>query len=120
MVGLIPRSGFVTDLQKVRMKEMGELFTPAQIKKHLRDRRYMMLYNFSKAGKNASKQVTENDDVDAPVTRSSVDDNEDWVVDLDAAEGKVTDIRRLDRYCIEQLIPLPLRSNILLLAKVDE
>ena len=55
MVGLIRKSGFVTDLRKVRMKEMGELFTPAQIKKHLRDRHYMIPYNLLKAGKNASK-----------------------------------------------------------------
>ena len=102
------------------MKEMGESFTPTQIKKHIRDRRYMMMYNFLKAGKKASKQATENDDVDAPATRSSVGDDEDWVVELDAAEGKVTAIRRLDRYCITQLIPLPLRSNLLLLVKVDE
>ena len=70
------------------MKEMGESFIPAQIKNHLHDRCYMTLYSFLKAGKNASKQATENDDVYAPVTRSSMGDDENRVVDLDAVRGR--------------------------------
>ena len=120
-IGHIPKSGFINDLRKLRFKQKGESFTPPQIAKDLRDRRRMMLYHFSKAGKVATKQRTNQTITEGGrVTRSQVDDLQDWVVDLDAAEGKTDDVRRLDRYCFEQLVPLPLRSNLLILVNIAD
>ena len=85
-IGHIPKSGFINDLRKLRFKQKGESFTPPQIAKDLRDRRRMMLYHFSKAGKVATKQRANQAIAEGGrVTRSQVDDLHDWVVDLDAA-----------------------------------
>ena len=52
-----------------------------------------MLYHFSKAGKtiNSKNDVGEVELESGPVTRSSVEDEEDWMIDLDAADCKVNE-----------------------------
>jgi len=120
---MVPKTGFVNKLRKARMAKIGTSFTSQDIEKHLRDRRNMMLYHFSRGGKIATKKrASEEDDQTAPpVTRSSLaDDDNYWVIDLDVAEGKMMDLKRLDRYCLEQLIPLPVRTSLLLLVNVDD
>lgn len=52
--------------------------------------------------------------------RSTVDVVDGWVVDLDATKGAITDTRRLDRYCFEQLVPLPGRTNLLMQFNVSD
>ena len=59
-----------------------------------------MLYHFNKAGKTKNTTSVEEDEPTGRVTRSSVEDEEDWVIDLDAADCKVTDTRKLSRYVI--------------------
>ncbi len=116
MIGNVPKTGFVNELWKARMAKVGTSFTTKDIEKHLRDRRNMMLYHFSRAVKIATKKYAseEDDQIEPPVMRSSLADDDDyWVVDLDAAEGKVTELKRLDRYYIEKLTPLPIRTSLL-------
>ena len=55
------------------------------------------------------------------VTRSSSPDGvDDWVIDMDATECVVTDIRRLDRYLIERLLTLQRKTKLLLLVDASE
>ena len=55
------------------------------------------------------------------MTRSStVVEDDDWVVDTDAATCEVTDVRRLDRYPLEHIFTLPEKSKLLLLVAVED
>ena len=81
-----------------------------------------MLYHFSKAGK-TSNSTNNAGDVElesGPVTRLSVDDVEDWMIDLDAADCKVNKTRRLSRYLLEHIFTLPKNTPLLLLVRVGD
>ena len=52
------------------------------------------------------------------MTRSSAPEHDDWTIDMDAAECRVTDTRRLDRYVLEYLFTLPRKTSLLLLSSV--
>ena len=55
------------------------------------------------------------------VTRSSTSiDDDDWVIDMDAVNCSVTDIRRLDRYCLEHIFNLEEKTKLMLLVSADD
>ena len=73
------------------------------------------------AAAHAGRHGIISDPGDARLTRSTTalcDD--DWMVDTDAAECRVTDVRRLDRYPLEHIFTLPERTHLLLLIAVDD
>ena len=78
-----------------------------------------MLYHFSKAGKtsNSKNDVGEVELESGPVTRSSVEDEEDWIIDLDAAGCKVSETCRLSRYLLEHIFTLPKNTPLHLLPR---
>ena len=67
------------------------------------------------------EHLSRDDTENARVTRSStVDDDDDWVIDVGAAEGSITDTRRLDRYALEQILTMPAGSRLLLLVNAED
>ena len=50
-----------------------------------------------------------------PVTRSSVEELDDWMVDTSAVEVSTTETRRLSVYPLEQLIRCDKKKDLLLL-----
>ena len=72
--------------------------------KEVRIRRESVYWHFDKSGKRNLDKPGNGDGHDddmggGRVTRSSVaEEDEDWTIDMDAANCEVTQIRRLDRY----------------------
>ena len=98
-------------------------FSKKEMDKDCRDRRGDMMYHFSRVGKKKTKHSgvgLDDGSTDRPITRSANDEDEDWTIDMDAANCEVSDIRRLDRYPIEQLLTQTNGSKLLLLVEVGE
>ena len=55
-----------------------------------------------------------------PVTRSSVKTDDDWVINLDAANCNVTDTRRLSHCILKHVMTLPAKAPILMLVRVAD
>ena len=113
MIGLVPKATFLKWFRDPWYIQT-ETATEQERLKELRDRRKSMLYHFSMHGKTGIPTVK---DEDGPmqVTRSStITDNDDWVLDVGAAKGSITDTWCLDRYTSEQIITMPAGSCLLL------
>ena len=76
-----------------------------------RDMRYN--FNFGRAWQECLS--SNEDDTKAHATRSTVVEDDYWVVDLPAAACEVVDTRRLDRYPLEQILTLDHHTPLLLL-----
>jgi len=120
MIGLVPKSTFLTWMRNKHAKK-GALSSEA-MKAEVRDQCLATLYHFSKTGKICTKNSVSPLDArtSLPFTRSSVDDNEDWVQDTEAANCQVTDTQRLSSYSLEYLMTLPTRTRLLLLVCIDD
>ena len=98
--------------------------SPATVKRDLARCREAIFYRFGDKMSSARSQrrpAETEDTAAARVTRSSSSaEGDDWVVDMDAAECKITNIRRLDRCCLEHLFSLEEKTNLLLLVAVDD
>ena len=91
------------------------------MKKEVTARRLQMLYHFSKVGKHNTKHSKMDDAEDGGrVTRSSVAEEEDWIIDMAAANCEVTDTRKLSRYPIEHIWTLDEGTPLLLLVEVSD
>ena len=68
-----------------------------------------------------SRHVSSGDDSTSRVTRSltSIDDD-NWIIDMDAINCSVTDIRRLNRYCLEHIFKLEEKTKLLLLVSAAD
>ena len=51
------------------------------------------------------------------MTRSSAPEVDDLLIDIDAADCRVDDVRRLDRYVLEHIFTLAPKSQLLLLVR---
>ena len=103
MTGLVPTTGFLGKDFRPRLYNPPSVpYTEGQIKRDMKNRRTMMLYNFCQlSGRNAA--ASDNED-DGRTLRSDVSDDDDWMIDSAALEMTTTDRRRLARYCLEQLL----------------
>ena len=96
--------------------------TPDTIKRETNSYRDSIFYYFGDklAGSRVSCHATPDKECQVRVTRySAVNDGEDWVINMDAADCRITDIRYLDRYCLEHIFTLEEKTNVLLFASVD-
>ena len=121
MIGLVPKTQLLPWLRNP--KTWGTIFekkSDGKMKSEINSRRQAMLYHFTKAGKTKGGEFEVDVEMERPVTRSSVETEDDWVIDLDAANCTVTDTRRLSRYMFEHLITLPINTPILLLVCVED
>lgn len=116
MIGLTPKSGFLGWLRAPAVGK-GEV-TLAMIRKEVKKRRDDIFWHFDKGRGLSAGQPSEF--ADAIVTRSSVSDDDDWVVDPDAAACSVSSTRRLDRYVLEHIFTLPEKTSLLLLVSAAE
>ena len=117
MIGLVPKTSFLKWFRDpfIRKGDVPE----KQRLKELRDHRKSMLYHFSMHGKTGTPSTEDTED--ARITRSStVDDDDDWVIDVGAAEGSIRDTRRLDRYALEQILTMPAGSRLLLIVNAED
>ena len=67
-----------------------------------------------------SCHVSPGNDSTSRVTRSSTSTDSDWVIDMDAVDCIVTDIRRLNRYCLGHIFKLEEKSKLLLMVSDDD
>ena len=85
--------------------------------KQVANRRLMIMYHFLKVGKYLKDNIVVAPS--GPVTRSMANDNEDnWVIDMDAATCNMAQTRRLDRYPIDHVLTLPRNTKLLLLVSI--
>ena len=124
MCGFIPKSGFLVKMRNLNVPS-GPV-SEKQMAKEVRIRRESVYWHFDKSGKRNLDKPGNGDGHDddmggGRVTRSSVaEEEEDWTVDMDAANGEVTQTRRLDRYSLEHILTLPERTKLLLLVQVSD
>ena len=116
MIGLVPKTGFV---DKWRHGIVPTNMSQVEINKRIDYMRKSTLNHFDLSWENTRQQNSPEEEATGPTTRSNADED-DWLVDMDAAECKVTDTRRLDRYPLEHIVTLPEKSSMLLLVKVDD
>ena len=116
MYGVVPKSGFFINQRK--LYEGKGVVDARQIQKDIKSRRESALWHFTKVGKTNTKNSGDEDA--GRVMRSSIPDTDDWVVDMDAANCSVSDIRRLSRYALEYIVTLPSKTTLLLLVNVDD
>ena len=124
MVGLTPKTAF---LDFLRSSTMGSGTIPAAtIKRETNACRDAIFHRFAnkmaivREGRSAAATATVGSSAGRVTRSSAVPDDDDWVVDMDAAECNVTDIRRLDRYCLEQIFVLEEKTKLLLLVSVAD
>ena len=91
------------------------------IKKGLNQCRIRIFHQFTKTSNRGETSFVDSvvDMGDGPVTRSSVEDEEDWVIDQSAMDVTTTDTRRLSLYCFEQLLMCRERDKFLILVRVS-
>ena len=116
MIGLVPKTSFLPWLRNDNDSK-GNV-TDAKLDRDVRSRRESILYHFSKRGKKGTNNTTEEVNT-GPVTRSSAVDDDEWIIDMEAANCDVTDTRRLSRYCLEHILTLAAGHRILLLVRVE-
>ena len=121
MLGLTPKSSFLDFLRAATMSS--GVVSPATVKRDTARCRDAIFHRFGDRMSSARSQrrPAAPEDTAARVTRSSSSgEGEDWVVDMDAAECKITNVRRLDRYCLEHIFTLEEKTNLLLLVAIDD
>ena len=121
MLGLTPKTTF---LDFLRAYIMGSgVVIPAIIKSETNCCRNAIFHRVSDTWTSAHVQqhADPKEESRARITRSSLpNEPEDWAVDMDAADCKVADVRRLDQYCLEHIFSLGEKINFLLLVSVDD
>ena len=99
MLGLTSKSSFLDFLRAATMGSGGG--SPATVKRDMARCRKAIFYRFGDRMSSARSQcrpAATEDAAAARVTRSSSStEGDDWVVDMDPAECKITNICRLDR-----------------------
>ena len=116
MIGLVPKTGFVMPWRRgIVPTNMSQV----EINKRIEYTRKSTLNHFDLSWDNTRQQNSPEEEATGPTTRSNADED-DWLVDVDAAECKVTDMRRLDRCPLEHIVTLPEKSSMLLLVKVED
>ena len=116
MYGFVPKTELLPWMRNSQQSKAK--LSDVSMKKEMRQIRQSILYHFSRS---SNLQVPGGTNASCgPTTRSSVDDDDDWMVDLDAASCEVTDTRRLNRYPLEQLFTLQARSRLLLLVDANQ
>mmetsp|Transcript_28898 Transcript_28898/g.61021 ORF Transcript_28898/g.61021 Transcript_28898/m.61021 type:complete len:390 (-) Transcript_28898:858-2027(-) len=119
MIGLVPKTAFFPWMRNFLVPK--HKITEAEMKTEVNAIRSSIMYHFSKSGKcQKHSPIDEIEDSSRRVTRSSVEEDDEWIVDMDAANCNVTDTRHLSRYALEHIITLPLGTPILLLFDVDD
>ena len=116
MIGLVPKSGFLVNQRK--LFEGNGKINDADIAAAIKQRREIVLWHFSRVGKTRTK--ASGDDSGGPITRSSLADDSDWAVDMDAVNCAVSDQRRLSRYAFEHIVTLPTKTAMLLFVLNDD
>ena len=99
MAGLVPKSGFLQWLRPDVFPGKGKTvpkYSDAVIESDIQSRRKWMHHNFLKQGTVGTADETPKD-LTGPVTRSSVDDDDKWMLDEDAFTMETTERRRLSR-----------------------
>ncbi len=120
MIGLVPKTSLCL---RLRNPPRGTKFPDKSaniMKKEINHIRMEMLYHFERGGKMLRLSPSDESANTRPITRSTVKPEEDWIVDLDAADCRVTDTQRLSRYVLERISTLPLNTPLLLLVRVSE
>ena len=115
MFRLVPKSGFLFN-QKKLFEGTGKV-DDAAVLVAIKKRRENVLWHFSRVGKTKTKGS--DDDNCGRVTRSSLADDTDWAVDMDAVSCAVSDQRRLSRYAFEHIVTLPTKTTMLLFVLND-
>ena len=101
MIGLVPKTQLLPWLRNPKTWNVKEQkISAVKMKKGVQLRRNNMLYHFTKTGKTNIANLDYENEVTGPVTRSNMEEEYDWVIDLDAADCKVSDTRRLSRYML--------------------
>ena len=98
MIGLVPRSEFMK-WPTPKHAQKKTTFTADDIQKYIRNHRTMIGYHFNR---NFGSKVEEFKS--GPVTRYSVEDHDDWIIDRDATDIRVTNTHILDQYPLEQIM----------------
>ena len=93
-------------------------FSPSQIERDIISRRTWMHQNFEKQATTGSALDTPDDPL--RVTRSSIEEVDDWILDEDAFKMETTERRRLSCVPIEHGAIAPVQTKFLLLVAVDE
>ena len=116
MFGLVPKSGFLVNQRK--LFEGNEKINDTDVAAAIKKRRETVLWHFSRVGKTRTKE--RGDDPGGPVTRSSLADDSDWAVEMDAVNCAISDQRRLRRYAFKHIVTLPTKTAMLLFVLDDE
>ena len=120
MLGLTPKSAFLDFLRAATMGS-GDV-SPATIKRNTTHCREAIFHRFGDrlSTSRSQRRPSATYETAVRVTRpSSLGNGEDWVVDMDAAECKITNIWRLDRYFMEHIFSLKEKTNLLLLVSIN-
>mmetsp|Transcript_33195 Transcript_33195/g.69755 ORF Transcript_33195/g.69755 Transcript_33195/m.69755 type:complete len:272 (+) Transcript_33195:68-883(+) len=98
MIGHLPKSTFLTWLRKGQTSnaDIGE----SQMKKEIAAWRNLILYHFSKKGNIRSKKgfVADDEEVERVTRSGTADENDEWMIDIDAATCNITDTHCLSHY----------------------
>ena len=117
--GHLPRTGF---LKTIRSTDFNTtvVFSEAVIKADMKSCRMWVqkefVYHKVSAGGATSSSSLFQDDC---VLWSSKDVEEDWLIDDDAVNVKMTDQRHLSRYPLEELLAVEMKKPLLLFVGVD-
>ena len=112
----VPASEFVAMLRKGRIST--KQYTEQDMRRDIRNVKQCIMYNFDLKGYREESKSSEDVLEQAPATRSSIIDDDYWVVDVDARNCEVVDTRRLDRYPLEHIFTLQQNTQLLLLVRV--
>ena len=117
--GHVPKSDFIKFARPLHFGT-GD-YDAKTIKKGLNQCRIRIFHQFTKTSNRGETSFVDSvvDMGDGPVTRSSVEDEEDWVIDQSAMDVTTTDTRRLSLYCFEQLLMCRERDKFLILVRVS-
>ena len=98
-----------------KLAQKKTIFTANEIQKDIKNHCTMIGYHLNcEVGSKAE------DFKSCPVTRSSVEDHDAWIIDRDAIDIRVTDTHILGRYTLEKIVTCKNNTRLLLLVNVDD
>jgi hypothetical protein len=125
--GLVPKSGFIHWARPgvfPRKNDDGTIqsvdvprYSDKQITADLKTRRFWMHQDFYKSATTGSMVDIPPDD--RRITRSSVEDDDDWILDDEAFNMETTDRRRLSRVPLEHMAIAAPKTSFLMLVDVN-
>ena len=123
MLGLVPKSAFLRWMRPYVFDIDGEPppsipdYSPADIERDIRTRRTWVTQNFEKKATTGYANAPPDDP--SRVTRSSMDDDDNWILDEAAYTMETTERRRLSRVPLEHVAIAAVKTKFLLLVRAD-